>query len=447
MTYQALVADDYEDMRELLEFVFNGQLGFDVDIVASGNEAIKKLKNKSTYDIIVTDLNMPDGTGLDLYKFYKASNFKVPFFVISGDLQSQHPELEGPNVTWLKKPFDIKKLVSNVQNHFTQFKAPEKYFAVSLQTLQKIRRIESPLFVKINEQKYVQISRDTFEFTESEVAKYQQRNLLVFYLQTSQLQNFLSIYRKSVASSEIWRDAEDNHHQISVDTELLKSIAEIIGWGTEAESLVKESIERALSIVSHDPHFAKIIEKFKKNEKYGVAEHCSLSLFVCSHLLKIMGINDKSLIMQLTYASILHDITLEDETYASKAHILKKDIRQIQGRKNVQQIFEHPIQASSMCNNWDFCPPQAKEIILNHHEKPDGSGFPFGKKASDLDFLSSLFIVAEDFANFCIYSDINKSNYSEYIDSKKNYFSVGHFESIFRALTSAIKMMPKKAQE
>jgi response regulator RpfG family c-di-GMP phosphodiesterase len=45
---------------------------------------------------------------------------------------------------------------------------------------------------------------------------------------------------------------------------------------------------------------------------------------------------------------------------------------------------------------WPACPSEAVEIIRQHHEKPDGTGFPAGLKHSEIDELAACFIVSEE---------------------------------------------------
>lgn len=86
---QALIVDDEPDIigiyRQYLEHA-----GYTVEIAGNGSEADFKVSHK-TFDVIITDINMPYIDGVDFIKNVKAGNFNktTPIVVISGFL-SKH---------------------------------------------------------------------------------------------------------------------------------------------------------------------------------------------------------------------------------------------------------------------------------------------------------------------------------------------------------------------
>ena len=111
--------------------------------------------------------------------------------------------------------------------------------------------------------------------------------------------------------------------------------------------------------------------------------------------------------------------------------------------QDVQSLFDHPARTAVLCQNWDFCPSGVDQIILNHHERPDGKGFPAGKGLAEMDFICSLFIIAEDFADFFI-EMLGKPNMDSYLEGRRQIFKRGHFNSIFRALESSVQKKDQK---
>jgi len=65
----ALVVDDDSVNRLLGQTILTG-LGFDVDLAASGAEAIEKL-NKNSYDFLILDIHMPGVSGIDVADFLR----------------------------------------------------------------------------------------------------------------------------------------------------------------------------------------------------------------------------------------------------------------------------------------------------------------------------------------------------------------------------------------
>jgi CheY-like chemotaxis protein len=66
MAYRILVVEDEPDTRELLEFTLD-LAGHHVETAVGGREALELLARRS-YDVILSNLNMPGMSGEDLYR-------------------------------------------------------------------------------------------------------------------------------------------------------------------------------------------------------------------------------------------------------------------------------------------------------------------------------------------------------------------------------------------
>ena len=64
-----LVVDDEPDMRSALTHSIQ-RSGFEVESAASGSEAVVKFK-KNTYSLVVTDVKMPEMSGIDFIREIK----------------------------------------------------------------------------------------------------------------------------------------------------------------------------------------------------------------------------------------------------------------------------------------------------------------------------------------------------------------------------------------
>jgi two-component system chemotaxis response regulator CheY len=82
---RVLLVEDSATMRAFVSAALEAD-GFAVTTTASGFEALKILP-RSRFDLIITDLNMPDITGLELIRFVRESpvHGKVPLVIISTD--------------------------------------------------------------------------------------------------------------------------------------------------------------------------------------------------------------------------------------------------------------------------------------------------------------------------------------------------------------------------
>lgn len=109
-----LIVEDSPTMRALLSSALE-DLGTPVKITEaeSGFDALRLLPRES-YDLIVTDINMPDINGLELVSFVKSnpSYRSIPLIIVSteGSERDREKGLGLGADAYLVKPFDPKAL-------------------------------------------------------------------------------------------------------------------------------------------------------------------------------------------------------------------------------------------------------------------------------------------------------------------------------------------------
>jgi CheY-like chemotaxis protein len=77
-----LVADDHEEIRKLMRIWLEGY-GHAVACASTGNEAAR-LFEAHPFDLVITDVLMPDGNGLELCERLRRANPRPQILAISG---------------------------------------------------------------------------------------------------------------------------------------------------------------------------------------------------------------------------------------------------------------------------------------------------------------------------------------------------------------------------
>ena len=118
MAYRILVVEDEPDTRELLDFTLRWA-GHHVDIAIGGREALELLAGRS-YDVNLSNLNMPGMSGEDLYrKIEHGWPHLAPRVVFvtaaspSGRFQAQ---FGGRPVPVLTKPYTRERLAQVIED-------------------------------------------------------------------------------------------------------------------------------------------------------------------------------------------------------------------------------------------------------------------------------------------------------------------------------------------
>lgn len=88
-----LLAEDRTDVSSLMIEILELE-GYIVDWVPDGLAAIDKLHAAHQYDILITDMAMPERNGIEVIKHAQSLERKIPSIIISGgDIDPDHPEL------------------------------------------------------------------------------------------------------------------------------------------------------------------------------------------------------------------------------------------------------------------------------------------------------------------------------------------------------------------
>ncbi len=114
-SYKILVVDDELLIRDLLYDFFTNQ-GWEISIAEDGQKAIDFLKNRE-YDIILTDLKMPDMNGMDLTGRIRSLHSDLPVIIMTGypSLDSALEALRFKVDDYIIKPFNVNQLFKVVK--------------------------------------------------------------------------------------------------------------------------------------------------------------------------------------------------------------------------------------------------------------------------------------------------------------------------------------------
>ena len=111
-----LVVDDVELICWSLKRSFEKKEGHSVCCAYTGNEALQKMV-ENEYDVVITDLKLPDVDGAELVRKLKELNTGVPVIVISSHFpQSTMDDFVNHGVfRCITKPFQIEDVLSGVR--------------------------------------------------------------------------------------------------------------------------------------------------------------------------------------------------------------------------------------------------------------------------------------------------------------------------------------------
>lgn len=113
-----LIADDSNMLRDMLKFALQDGGYSDISEASNGAEALQ-MSQREQFDLVITDVNMPDVNGLELIKALRSmpQYAKVPLLVLTTE-KADDVKTQGKIVGatgWITKPFSPEQVLKAVK--------------------------------------------------------------------------------------------------------------------------------------------------------------------------------------------------------------------------------------------------------------------------------------------------------------------------------------------
>jgi len=173
----------------------------------------------------------------------------------------------------------------------------------------------------------------------------------------------------------------------------IREVRELFAFAKQTDRIPYEDVQSKimpiiLSMSTH-PNLNQILFYLEVHDEY-VYRH-SIAVALLSKLIgKARGFDDQQT-LELMTAGFLHDIGKSRVPGA----ILNKP-----GKLTDEEfaiVKEHTLHGFEILKNSEGLPERHAYVALQHHEREDGSGYPFGLKADQIDVYSKIVAVADVF--------------------------------------------------
>ncbi len=116
MDKHLLVVDDDLKSRKIISMLLE-ERGYKISLAKNGAEALSILSRNNPFDLILTDINMPGMSGIELIETLKERGMAIPFCVVSAvDDKTVISRLQGLGCSgFLGKPLRSLTLVEKVE--------------------------------------------------------------------------------------------------------------------------------------------------------------------------------------------------------------------------------------------------------------------------------------------------------------------------------------------
>ena len=141
---------------------------------------------------------------------------------------------------------------------------------------------------------------------------------------------------------------------------------------------------------------------------------------------------------RLVTASICQDISLDNTELAKIVDIENQSFKDLPFDTK-EQVLTHPIRSAQLLVDQGIFSSETANIIREHHERPDGTGFPRNLDSSNLGELSCIFIIAHHFSHRLLTEPLSADTLGSINNELKEKFSQGNFEKPYEGFIQSFK--------
>lgn len=314
----------------------------------------------------------------------------------------------------------------------------ENYVRISIDHFLTLDQVECDLFIKFSQNKYLKIVKKNTPQINELARKYKEKKCHYFHILQADYNDFLNLQIKMVNSSFInpsffnMKTRQINEIQAQ---KIFREFALSLGLNEFVVDLATKSINSTLFTIKKNKRLSNLLQDFNKKEDY-LNDHSLLICYVAAGIFN--NIDYPFPIFSLDnfcYAAFVHDISLNDAGPEISYSSNRDNFMTLnQSKTDFQRFMNHPAEAVRTISKIENISPTILQIIEQHHESPDGSGFPRGMDYQRINPLAAVLIVAEDFIQRIYFRKFDQSNINKIISGLKNKYGQGIFLKIFHAL-------------
>lgn len=442
-----LVVSSSPYMRGILKFVLETTLHTEVTELESEEKALTFLRNlETTPSMIVYDYT-PNAYLIEDFIGYLRDNAKqVRIVVLVDEIREEGKDLLKMNqqLLLMQEAGLPGNLVEEAKKLFigSPYLNEEAYCRIDINFLAILDGINKNLFIRLGKDKYVKVFNADDNTGILDIKKYKEKGITYFYLNRDtanwviqQIQNQIEIFLKANNFRFVLRGESDTPEK-RFEQKILR-LNDEVHIDKEFKEQIDKTVEKIRSLIEKEPKVEEYLQKLgEKQDHYALfTQKMHLVSLISCTLAKQLDWISRSTMDKLVYASVLCDITL-----AVRPELLKiQSLAEFEKVKNSlseedQKIFlSHPKDAGSLIKkSFKNAPPDTDAVAFQHHETPDGSGFPNGIEADKIAPLSALFIVATDFSYYFLKDD--EPTLDDFILKCQSRYDYVNFRKILKAL-------------
>ncbi len=444
-----LLLCDRSEVLEKTVFVIESSTRFSVKACGDFSGAMLALRSAAViFDLIAVDA-LASSAGAEALAFCRAIE-GVPVLMTGGNhaLVQVFKAALVPLKAVLEPKFFLEQLLKDLrelegQKNSVALGLPTQctdldYIKVKTKLLLSVSPLEGDVFIRLSENKYIRLFGKGDVFDLKDLEKYTtQKGVIYLYISKSLCTEFISKYRSELIKQPQNKET-DLESQLQLEQSVQETVQELvnkIGFTEEVQKITRTHVDLSLKVMTKAPRLKELIDKLKKNSENYLSAHTVFCAYLSCAIAGQMEWGSNTTFYKLSLASFLHDISLENDVLTAITTREQLEAKRAQfTEKEIHDFLQHPMTVGDMVQKMSEVPPDVDTIIRQHHESPDGSGFPRGLTYSHIAPLSCVFIVAHDVTSAIFRDGPEQFQINQFLEANREKYKASQFRKIMACL-------------
>ena len=318
--------------------------------------------------------------------------------------------------------------------------ASEKFCRIRTKVLLSVVPLKGDIYIRLTDDHYVKIFHEGAQFDQQDMERITiKKGVEYLYIQRSQVKEFVDKYCVQL-EEPLSKKQLDIGQAVKTNEAVYETVRDMgkhFGFSRDVQILAKSQMQVTMKSMAKAPKLRQFLQRLSEFEGEYLSTHSLATGYLACAISSHLEWGSESTFQKLTMAAFLHDISLDDSELAKIANITELNAAGLSVLKR-NDVMNHSARAAEIARGFSEVPPDVDSIIQQHHEQPDGTGFPRGLKHTYISPLASIFGIAHDIAHQTV-TQGKAFQVVPFIDGLKQRYPFSNYRKIFAAIDEVFK--------
>lgn len=404
--------------------------------------------------LVLVDYN--SGSSHEIIDYLRQQSKAKPLFIV-GDKESLWQAKKKYKTKALQEYVSFDTSIQQVEQAITKMlKASSRtnkkqmYCRVNISFFYSAQEVFCDVYIKLKD-KYVKVFNRYDSLCRQDLDKYKNKNVAHLYVKERDFQYITKQLVKQLRtlSHEPQQGALIKSESTAVNTifsiQLQETVSESIksiGINEDAVEMASMAITSTLTAVEENPKIYEVLQTSLQGNSY-ISEHSFLLSYIACAVCKEIEIPNQDPMASISLAAFFHDIALDSDDKAKVQAESDRDFERL-GVQEQQEVLEHIDNACDILREIEGVPHDALILVLQHHERYDGTGFPRGIDYRRINPLAAVFNVCHELALYICESGGSKENVNQLIKEMELVYKKGCYRLAIEGLKKVFSVEPQQ---